>query len=301
MTKSGLDQAGQDDIPALWKENKWIGTFRSSNKPCKTRFLTLSQFQPYHLSNPSPWPLLSSFGAISLVVSFATFFSLIGAPSLLLLSSFTLALVLYQWWRDVCREGSVQGFHTARVQSGLQWGIALFILSEVMLFFSLFWGYFHFSLSTRVPVGQAWPPVGLVSFNAFELPLLNTLILLGSGVTITVAHHGLCVQEHGWVLKRLVITICLGLYFTALQGLEYSVRRFSLMDRRYGSVFFISTGTHGLHVLLGSCFILVRVARLIKGQFSSSHHFGFEASAWYWHFVDVVWLLLFSVFYWWGA
>ena len=206
-----------------------------------------------------------------------------------------------QWWRDISREATLEGSHTRFSQGGLTWGIALFILSEVMLFFSLFWAYFHFSLVPLRGIGLAWPPVSLVSFRAFQLPFLNTLILLGRGVTLTLGHHALCCQRAFLTKVALAGTIGLGLYFTFLQGLEYMTGAFSLQDSSYGSIFFLATGTHGAHVLVGSLFLAACLIRLGKGHFRGTRHFGFEASAWYWHFVDVVWLVLFTVFYYWGA
>ena len=206
-----------------------------------------------------------------------------------------------QWWRDVSREGRILGLHSQIVELGLRWGIVLFIVSEVFFFVSFFWAYFHRRLSPNVEVGSCWPPSGIKPFNPFGVPLLNRVILLSSGVSVTWSHHRFMEGNHSRAVRGLVVTIVLGLYFTALQGLEYWEARFSIGDRRYGSTFFIATGFHGLHVIVGTLFLLATFLRMYRGVLNHNHHFGFEAAAWYWHFVDVVWLFLYVTIYWWGA
>jgi len=206
----------------------------------------------------------------------------------------------YQWWRDVSREASFQGLHTSIVIGGLRIGIILFIISEVIFFFSFFWAFFHRRLTPVIELGISWPPIGVVAFNPIKVPLLNTIILLSSGVTVTWAHHSLIAKNSQETLQSLVLTVILGLYFTALQALEYWEASFSLSDSIYGATFFVATGFHGLHVIIGTSFLIVCLIRHIKGHFSANHHFGFEAAAWYWHFVDIVWLFLYISIYWWG-
>lgn len=255
---------------------------------------------PYHLVDCSPWPLTRSLGALLLVrglVKWFYFFSI----DLLLLRAIRLVLSIIQWWRDVIREGTFQGLHTLKVQQRLQIGIILFILSEVLFFFSFFWAFFHSSLRPSLELGRVWPPVGIQPFNPFSIPLLNTAILLGSGATVTWAHHRLIHHEHSEAVYGLSITVLLGGYFTRLQAFEYLEASFSIADSVYGSTFFVATGFHGLHVIIGSTFLLVCLGRLVRAHFSSLHHFGFEAAAWYWHFVDVVWLFLYLSIYWWGS
>lgn len=255
---------------------------------------------PYHLVDESPWPLLSAIGAINLTFGFTIWFH----EKTFILAGLRLALLIlisFQWWRDISTESSFQGLHTAIVELGLRWGIGLFIISEIFFFLSFFWAFFHRSLAPVVELGSTWPPIGILPFNAFEVPFLNTLILLSSGVTVTWAHHALMAGNHQESVNSLLITIILGLYFTALQGLEYYEASFRMADRVYGSTFFIATGFHGLHVIVGTLFLSVCFLRLKKQQFRPSHHFGFEAAAWYWHFVDVVWLFLFVTIYWWGG
>lgn len=255
---------------------------------------------PYHLVDESPWPLIASITGIGLTFGLIKWFH-VQSSSLMLLSLITLLLVIYQWWRDVSREGSYQGLHTRVVELGLRWGIVLFITSEVFFFLSFFWAFFHRSLRARVELGSAWPPAGISPFNPFGVPLLNTLVLLSSGVRVTWAHHALLEGNHSEAKISLLITIILGFYFTLLQAIEYYEASFNIRDSAYGSTFFIATGFHGLHVIVGTTFLLVCLLRINMGSFSAAHHFGFEAAAWYWHFVDVVWLFLYIWVYWWGG
>jgi len=255
--------------------------------------------QPFHLVDMSPWPFFGAFSVLSLVSGIAKWFHTFSI-NLLLLGLVLTTLVIFQWWRDVVREGTFQGQHTEIVGVGLRWGIILFITSEVLFFFSFFWAFFHRSLSPRVEIGSLWPPLGIKAFNPFQIPLLNTAILLGSGVTVTWAHHAIIENNYTQGVQALVFTVVLGLYFTRLQALEYYEASFSIADAVYGSTFFVATGFHGLHVIIGTIFLFVCLVRHYFNHFSFSHHFGFEAAAWYWHFVDVVWLFLFVTIYWWG-
>lgn len=255
---------------------------------------------PYHIVDESPWPLYGSIGGLYLTRGIVSWFHL-NDLSLFFIGTALLALVIYQWWRDISREGAIQGLHRAIVELGLRWGILLFITSEVFFFVSFFWAYFHARLRPNIEVGSLWPPAGIVTFNPFGVPLLNTIVLVSSGVRVTWAHHALIEGDYDQIRKGLLITVLLGLYFTMLQGLEYYEASFSFADGVYGSTFFIATGFHGLHVLVGTIFLIVCLVRHYKREFSASHHFGFEAAAWYWHFVDVVWLFLYLALYWWGG
>lgn len=220
--------------------------------------------------------------------------------NLLLIRLLSIILIIYQWWRDIVRESTHQGHHTFDVTIGLRWGIILFITSEIFFFISFFWGFFHRSLSAAIDIGIIWPPKGIEPFNPIQIPFLNTLILLTSGLTVTWAHHRLIENNYKQALEGLSLTVLLGIYFTTLQAFEYVEAPFTIADAVYGSSFFIATGFHGLHVIIGSTFLLICLTRLINSHFSSIHHFGFEAAAWYWHFVDVVWLFLYISIYWWG-
>ena len=254
---------------------------------------------PFHLVEFSPWPLTGSMGALFLAVGLARWMHghsfLLRALGLLLIG-----LTIVQWWRDVIREGTFQGHHTLKVRKGLRWGMVLFIISEVCFFFAFFWAYFHSRLAPSVDIGCCWPPAGIVPLNPFEVPLLNTGVLLTSGLTVTWAHHSLIEGDRRGSLQGLCLTVLLGAYFTFLQAGEYYETSFTIADGVYGSTFFVATGFHGLHVLIGRVFLRVCLVRCYIHHFSTGHHFGFEAAAWYWHFVDVVWLFLYMSIYWWG-
>nr|WCS91791.1 cytochrome c oxidase subunit 3 [Dyscolus lucifuga] len=255
---------------------------------------------PYHLVDYSPWPLTGALGAMMMVSGLVKWFHQYNM-NLLMIGMLVTILTMIQWWRDITREGTFQGLHTYVVTMGLRWGMILFITSEVFFFLSFFWGFFHSSLSPAIELGNMWPPVGIETFNPLQIPLLNTLILLTSGVTVTWAHHSLMENNYNQSLQGLLFTVLLGIYFTILQAFEYIESPFTIADSVYGSTFFMATGFHGLHVIIGTMFLLVCLIRHFFNHFSSIHHFGFEAAAWYWHFVDVVWLFLYISIYWWGS
>lgn len=256
--------------------------------------------QPFHLVEYRPWPLTSSLGAFTLAIGLASWFHNHGFTCLLIAAILIIASIL-QWWRDVVREGTFLGHHTSNVTTGLRWGIILFITSEVIFFFAFFWAFFHRSLSPSPEIGCCWPPTGIHPLNPFRVPLLNTAVLLASGVTVTWAHHSLIEGNRTNAIQALIVTVFLGGYFTFLQAGEYVAAPFTIADRVYGTTFFVATGFHGLHVLIGSTFLIVCLLRTIAHHFSAGHHFGFEAAAWYWHFVDVVWICLYLCIYWWGS
>nr|YP_004564074.1 cytochrome c oxidase subunit III [Libelloides macaronius]CBW30524.1 cytochrome c oxidase subunit III [Libelloides macaronius] len=255
---------------------------------------------PYHLVDYSPWPLTGALAALATTAGMVKWFHQYDM-SLLILGNLIMVLTMIQWWRDVIRESTLQGLHTSNVIAGLRWGMILFIVSEVFFFISFFWAFFHSSLSPTVELGLSWPPMGIIPFNPLEVPLLNTVILLSSGVTITWAHHSLMNSNYTQTAQGLLFTVLLGIYFTILQAYEYIEAPFTIADSVYGSTFFVATGFHGLHVLIGTTFLIVCFIRHVNYHFSSNHHFGFEAAAWYWHFVDVVWLFLYISIYWWGG
>nr|ALO76915.1 cytochrome c oxidase subunit 3 [Pterostichinae sp. CYR01] len=255
---------------------------------------------PFHLVDYSPWPLTGALGAMMMVTGLVKWFHQYNM-NLLMMGTLITLLTMIQWWRDITREGTFQGLHTYVVTMGLRWGMILFITSEVFFFISFFWAFFHSSLSPAVELGNMWPPSGIDPFNPLQIPLLNTLILLTSGVTVTWAHHSLMENNYSQSLQSLLFTVVLGIYFTILQGYEYMESPFTIADSVYGSTFFMATGFHGLHVIIGTTFLLVCLLRHFFNHFSSIHHFGFEAAAWYWHFVDVVWLFLYISIYWWGS
>nr|AWN56097.1 cytochrome c oxidase subunit 3 [Anthonomus grandis] len=255
---------------------------------------------PFHLVDQSPWPLLGSLSTFSMMMGLIKWFHF-NETNLMILSMLTNIMIMFQWWRDVTREGTFQGLHTLKVTLGLRWGMILFITSEVFFFFAFFWAFFHASLSPSIELGLNWPPKQIITFNPLEIPLLNTMILLSSGITISWSHHSIMENNYNQAITSLAITVVLGFYFTILQGFEYMEAPFTISDSIYGSTFFMTTGLHGLHVIIGSTFLTVCLIRLYLNHFSSIHHFGFEAAAWYWHFVDVVWLFLYISIYWWGS
>nr|YP_003734733.1 cytochrome c oxidase subunit III [Eupolyphaga sinensis]ACO07082.1 cytochrome c oxidase subunit III [Eupolyphaga sinensis]QYH44915.1 cytochrome c oxidase subunit 3 [Eupolyphaga sinensis] len=255
---------------------------------------------PFHLVDKSPWPITGALGALTMLMGMIKWFHMYN-QELMLIGMMIMILTMIQWWRDITREGTYQGLHTKMVMKGLRWGMILFIISEILFFISFFWAFFHSSLSPTIDIGSTWPPTGINPFNPLQIPLLNTAILLASGVTVTWAHHGLLENNHKQTFQGLLITIILGLYFTLLQAYEYVEASFTIADSIYGSTFFVATGFHGLHVIIGTTFLLMCFLRHLVMHFSSNHHFGFEAAAWYWHFVDVVWLFLYTSIYWWGS
>jgi len=256
--------------------------------------------QPYHLVDPSPWPLCAALGAGLTLFGIVEWAHGISAIPFFLGIVLTVSIAIL-WWRDILRESKTSGLHTAVVRLGLRYGMMLFIASEVMFFVGFFWANFHFSLYPDHVLGAetpAWPPTGVHTFNPFGLPLLNTLILLLSGTTITWAHHALIEGDRKHLIMGLGLTVLLGLSFTTLQAVEYSDAPFKFSGGGvYPSVFFLATGFHGFHVIVGTIFLIVCWFRARGGEFTPQRHFGFEAAAWYWHFVDVVWLFLFVCIY----
>nr|AUJ21396.1 cytochrome c oxidase subunit III [Tetragnatha riveti] len=257
-------------------------------------------FHMYHMVNMSPWPFLMGFAVLSSVLGLVKMFTSASIFSFMC-SMMCVCYIFFLWEKDVVRESTFQGFHCSRVVSGLIFGMILFIISEVFFFLSFFWAFFHSSLNPVVDLGACWPPNGLSPLNPFGVPLLNTVVLLASGVSITFCHQSIINEDWKSANLSLGITWGLGLYFLGLQYFEYKMAGFSISDSVFGSVFFMSTGFHGFHVMVGTGFLIVMFYRTVKKHFSMSHHFGFECAAWYWHFVDVVWLFLFSVVYWWGS
>nr|QCI09461.1 cytochrome c oxidase subunit III [Urolabida sp. FS-2019] len=262
--------------------------------------MSMKKNHPFHIVDYSPWPLTGSIGALTLTSGMVAWFNKVNGY-MMWMGVAILLLTTLQWWRDITREATFQGNHTQKVTHGLKLGMLLFIISEIMFFISFFWGFFHSSLSPTVELGMLWPPKGIIVFNPMEIPLLNTMILLSSGISVTWAHHSMMNSMKKQVSISLTLTVALGLYFSILQGLEYLESSFCISDSIYGSSFFMATGFHGIHVIIGTTFLLICLVRNTMFHFSANHHFGFEAAAWYWHFVDVVWLFLYISIYWWGS
>jgi len=260
------------------------------------------QYHNFHMVDPSPWPLFSAISA--LVTTFGGVMYLHGYSLglfTLLFGLFSATFTLFLWWRDVVREATYEGHHTKVVQESHRIGVILFIVSEIMFFFGFFWAFFHSSLAPAIQIGSIWPPSGITPFNPWSVPLLNTCILVLSGITLTAAHHYLIRGDFHMLKQGYIATLLLAFSFTALQVMEYIESPFSISDSVYGSTFFMATGFHGFHVIIGTTFIGYCFIRALLSHFTKTHHLGFEASAWYWHFVDVVWLFLFVTIYWWGS
>ena len=260
------------------------------------------QSHPYHLVEPSPWPLLGSISALILAVGAIMFMHKINFGEWVFgLGGFFVILTMFGWWRDVIREAEHEGHHNAFVLIGLRYGMALFIASEVMFFVAWFWAFFNASLFPTEAIGKIWPPADIKTFDPWDIPLINTLILLLSGTTVTWAHHAMIENDRKALVNGLIATVFLGFVFSCFQAYEYHHATFTIDGNIYGSTFYMATGFHGFHVIIGTIFLAVCLYRSIKGHFKPDHHFGFEAAAWYWHFVDVVWLFLFAAIYIWGS
>lgn len=263
-----------------------------------------NELHPFHLVTPSPWPLTISLAASSFVWGLVKWMhSLDYAMLFLHVGIFGLTLSLYGWFRDIIIEATWEGQHTRKVQRGLRIGMVLFIVSEAMFFFSFFFAFYHASLTPTMGIGYVWPPKGIQTLDPFELPLLNTIILLSSGASLTWAHRSMVAKNRRGAAEGLSMTIFLGIIFTCLQAIEYNEATFSITDGIYGSIFYITTGFHGIHVIIGTIFLTVQACRIMSGHFGLGPEFGkrpylgFETAAWYWHFVDVVWLFLYICIY----
>ena len=212
-----------------------------------------------------------------------------------------LVFYLFRWFSDIIVESTFEGYHTGKVQQGIRFGMCLFIVSEIMFFFSFFWGFFHCSLAPAVAIGYSWPPLNIVTLDPWGLPLWNTIILLSSGITITCCHKAILAGERSTTINSLIATVGYGVIFTFVQMYEYNIAPFSMNDSVFGSLFFMLTGFHGIHVFVGTLMLIVCLYRQINYHFIRRQHVGLECSIWYWHFVDVVWLFLFVVIYIWGG
>ena len=265
----------------------------------------------YHLVDPSPWPIVGSVAALVLAVGLISWMHKMyaAAPVVFAAGAIGVLYTMFAWWRDVIREAEHKGDHTRVVQISHRYGMILFIASEVMFFVAWFWAYFssalfpadiHHVARTEL-FGGVWPPKGIETFDPWHLPLLNTLILLTSGTTVTWAHHALLHGDRKGLKWGLICTVILGALFTCVQAYEYGHAAFHYAGHIYGATFFMATGFHGAHVLIGTIFLIVCLVRAYAGHFTPKQHLGFEFAAWYWHFVDVVWLFLFACIYVWGA
>jgi len=296
---------------------------------------------PFHILTPSPWPFLAACNVfvflLGVALSLHNFFL---GRFLITIGLLSLIYSLFCWWSDILFEATYLGQHTKRIQIGLRYGMLLFILSELMFFVSFFWAFFHSSISPSIQIGAIWPPYGIEAMKPWGLPLLNTFLLLSSGFFATMAHHSIKMygytnkktnfllnfslqkdinnfdffqykyqylknltklSNYNSIYKNFLYAICLGLIFTFVQAYEYKIAPFTFSDNVYGSVFFMATGFHGLHVIIGTTFLIITCYRFFNGAFLGRFFFGVDAAVWYWHFVDVIWIFLFICIYWWGS
>jgi len=321
------------------------------------------QRHKFHLVTRSPWPFLTSLSVLGFLVNVVTYIHFGSDWDLqkLIVSLFILLTFMFSWWTDVVREATFIGDHTRIVQKNIMYGMILFIVSEVMFFFSFFWAFFHSSVAPVVEIGCVWPPVGIECVDPRKFPLIGTLLLISSGFSVTLAHDEMCEvtarKKNRWMytffrnLKKgsrlvdvwsfilqaapentdfskcqyyvdyylrtkikflywlfrgrrlvrisLIVTILFSFCFLACQYEEYSTAPFTIADGIYGTTFYMTTGFHGFHVIIGTIFLIVCLFRV--RHFTSNHHVGLITAAWYWHFVDVVWILLYILMYWWGS
>ncbi len=254
---------------------------------------------PFHLVEPSRWPMVGAIGAFASAYGLVMFMREDG-PWVLLGGGAILLFTLFGWWRDVVREAVTGKAHSNAVRTGLRVGMGLFIASEVMFFVAFFWAYFHNALRINPGIEQ-WPPAGIETLGAWGVPLVNTLILLSSGGVLMWAKHALEGGMRSRAVFGIGLSAALGVLFLALQLYEYGHAAFAFVDGIYPSTFYMATGFHGFHVLVGVLFLTVCLFRTAAGHFDSGPKVGFQAAEWYWHFVDVVWVFLFTWFYWWGG
>lgn len=281
---------------------------------------THTKHHDYHIIDPSPWPLIGAIGALTMAIGgvawmrylnggeFPIFGMNIANPWLFFIGLAIVIYTMFAWWKDTIKEAH-GGDHTRVVSLHLRYGMIMFIASEVMFFVAWFWAFFDASLYSNEAAqvarsaytGGTWPPQGIEVLDPFHLPLYNTIILLLSGTTVTWAHHALLHNDRQGLIWGLTLTVALGVLFSAVQVYEYAHAPFAFKESIYGATFFMATGFHGFHVLVGTIFLLVCLFRALAGHFKPDQHFGFEAAAWYWHFVDVVWLFLFVCVYIWAS
>lgn len=267
----------------------------------QTLNLKRSTLHPYHIVDPSPWPFVVAFSAFFMLFGLALYMHSFKVGFTLMSLGFISTLINTSlWWRDIVREGTFEGAHTLLVQHGLRFGMVLFIVSEVMLFFAFFWAFFHSALNPVPEIGCVWPPKGIEVISPWMIPLLNTMLLLTSGASLTWAHSALIGGYRLETITALLLTLVFAVLFTAFQGYEYVNAPFHISDGIYGSTFYMLTGLHGFHVIVGTLFLGVALYRAVLHHYTTQNHIGFEAAAWYWHFVDVVWIFLFLAVYTWG-
>nr|QBP33747.1 cytochrome c oxidase subunit 3 [Bombus kashmirensis] len=251
---------------------------------------------PYHMVTESPWPIITSINLMNLMLSTILWIYL-NILFLMIMNLIMLITSSILWFRDIIRESTFQGMHSLSIISMMKFSMIMFIISELFFFISFFWTFFHNSISPAIEINYMWPPKMIKFFNPFEIPLLNSIILISSGFTVTLSHYFLLNNKFKKSISYLITTIMLGIYFNMMQIFEYKNSFFCINDSIFGSIFYLSTGFHGIHVIMGTLMLLYSLIRLSKNHFSSIHHINFEFSIWYWHFVDVIWLFIYMFYY----
>lgn len=260
------------------------------------------QLFPFHLVAASPWPIAISVALMSLALTLGlTMHNYISNLNWLYLALIMTIASIGLWLRDVVIEGTYLGDHTIAVRKGLNIGFMLFVLSEILIFASLFWAYFHSACGPTIELGCSWPPAGITSIKPTELPLLNTIILLASGATVTWSHHSIVNNDRKGTLISLFITTLLIVIFVLFQVLEYTFAEFTIADSVYGSVFYTATGLHFIHMVMLAIMLAICHIRMYFYHFTTNHHVNLETTILYLHVLDIIWLFLYIVFYWWGC
>ena len=260
------------------------------------------QLHPFHLVGPSPWPIFTSFSLMNLALSLGlTAQGYISNNIFIFISLITVLYSMTLWFKDIIAESTYLGDHTIAVKRGLNQGFLLFVVSEILIFSSLFWAYLHSALNPTMEIGMSWPPMGIEAISPAELPLLNTIILLASGVTITYAHHALINGNRSNTLYGFIYSTLLIALFVFCQILEYSFAGFTISDGVYGSTFFALTGLHGIHMIMLVIMLVVCTWRVYNYDFTNTSHVGAETTILYLHGLDVIWLFIYIIVYWWGS
>nr|YP_009236617.1 cytochrome c oxidase subunit III [Hormaphis betulae]AMJ17082.1 cytochrome c oxidase subunit III [Hormaphis betulae] len=255
--------------------------------------------QPYFILHLSPWPILMSMNTFNMMISNIMMMNF-KFNLMMMFNIINMIIISMLWWRDIIRESTFQGNHNFYIMNLIKFSMILFIISEMFLFISFFWNFLHNSLSPSIELGLNWPPKNINFFNPMLIPLLNTIILLTSSFTITLSHFYLLNNNKKKTTMFMNLTIILSVYFLLLQMLEYKEATFTFSDSVFGASFYMATGFHGMHVMIGMMFLSINLLRIINMHFSFIHHISFELAAWYWHFIDIIWLFLYMTFYWWN-
>nr|DBA43837.1 TPA_asm: COX3 [Bombus trifasciatus] len=251
---------------------------------------------PFHMVTISPWPIIVSLNIMNLMLSIILWIYL-NNLLWMIINFMNIMMSTSMWFRDIIRESTFQGMHSFYIMSMLKFSMIMFIISELFFFISFFWAFFHNSISPSIEINIMWPPKMIKFFNPFEIPMLNSITLIFSGLTVTLSHYNMLNNDFKSSISDLSFTIFLGFYFNYMQIFEYQNSYFCINDSIFGSIFFISTGFHGIHVLIGTLMLFSSLMRMKFFHFSQIHHFNFEFAIWYWHFVDVIWLFIFMFYY----